>query len=122
MQLFSVGLVQLNLNGTPKRDSSGKLLETYSQKDVIEITRALTGWNTAEPEMVTINALAALAMDIAGKRLKIKHVPGPTGVRGRNSDNRLIAAKLGWRPSQPLRVGMESTYSWIYSQVQGGKK
>jgi len=51
MQLFSVGLVQLNLNGTPKRDSSGKLLETYSQKDVIEITRALTGWNTAEPEI-----------------------------------------------------------------------
>lgn len=51
MQLFSVGLVQLNLNGTPKRDANGKLLETYSQKDVIEITRALTGWNHAEPEI-----------------------------------------------------------------------
>ena len=50
MQLFSVGLVQLNMNGTAKRDASGKLLETYSQKDVIEITRALTGWNHAEPE------------------------------------------------------------------------
>ena len=49
MQLFSVGLVQLNLNGTVKRDVNGKLLETYSQKDVIEITRALTGWNSAEP-------------------------------------------------------------------------
>ena len=49
MQLFSVGLVQLNLNGTPKRDANGKLLETYSQKDVIEITRALTGWNFADP-------------------------------------------------------------------------
>ena len=45
MQLFSVGLVQLNLDGTPKRDASGKILETYSQKDVIEMTRALTGWN-----------------------------------------------------------------------------
>lgn len=45
MQLFSVGLVQLNLDGTPKRDASGKILETYTQKDVIEITRALTGWN-----------------------------------------------------------------------------
>ena len=45
MQLFSVGLVQLNMDGTPKRDSSGKVLETYSQKDVIEITRALTGWD-----------------------------------------------------------------------------
>ena len=45
MQLFSVGLVQLNMDGTPKRDASGKVLETYSQKDVIEITRALTGWD-----------------------------------------------------------------------------
>jgi uncharacterized protein (DUF1800 family) len=44
MQLFSVGLVQLNMDGTPKRDASGKVLETYTQKDVIEITRALTGW------------------------------------------------------------------------------
>jgi uncharacterized protein (DUF1800 family) len=51
MQLFSVGLVQLNLNGTFKRDASGKILETYSQKDVIEITRALTGWNSAEPDI-----------------------------------------------------------------------
>jgi len=51
MQLFSVGLVQLNLNGTPKRDASGKVIETYSQKDVIEITRALTGWNWAEPNV-----------------------------------------------------------------------
>ena len=48
MQLFSVGLIQLNLNGTPKRDAAGKLIETYSQKDVIEITRALTGWNWAD--------------------------------------------------------------------------
>jgi len=45
MQLFSVGLVQLNMDGTPKRDASGKVLETYTQQDVIEITRALTGWN-----------------------------------------------------------------------------
>jgi uncharacterized protein (DUF1800 family) len=51
MQLFSVGLVQLNLNGTSKRDANGKLLETYSQKDVIEITRALTGWDSAEPSV-----------------------------------------------------------------------
>ena len=51
MQLFSVGLVQLNLNGTPKRDASGKVIETYSQKDVIEITRALTGWSFAEPNV-----------------------------------------------------------------------
>lgn len=50
MQLFSVGLVQLNMDGTPKRDAKGKVLETYSQKDVIEITRALTGWSNADPD------------------------------------------------------------------------
>ena len=49
MQLFSVGLVQLNLNGTLKKDAAGKPLETYSQKDVIEVTRALTGWDFAGP-------------------------------------------------------------------------
>jgi uncharacterized protein (DUF1800 family) len=49
MQLFSVGLVQLNLNGTIKKDAAGKALETYSQKDVIEVTRALTGWDFADP-------------------------------------------------------------------------
>lgn len=52
MQLFSVGLVQLNMDGTPKRDAQGKVLETYSQKDVIEATRALTGWENAEPEQM----------------------------------------------------------------------
>ena len=51
MQLFSVGLVQLNMNGSIKKDASGKALETYSQKDVIEATRALTGWNNAEPNV-----------------------------------------------------------------------
>lgn len=51
MQLFSVGLVQLNMNGSIKKDASGKSLETYSQKDVIEATRALTGWNNAEPNI-----------------------------------------------------------------------
>ncbi len=48
MQLFSVGLVQLNMNGTIKKDASGKALETYTQKDVIEVTRALTGWDWAD--------------------------------------------------------------------------
>jgi uncharacterized protein (DUF1800 family) len=51
MQLFSVGLVQLNLNGTVKKDAAGKPLETYTQKDVIEATRALTGWGFAEPNV-----------------------------------------------------------------------
>jgi uncharacterized protein (DUF1800 family) len=51
MQLFSVGLVQLNMNGSIKKDASGKYLETYTQKDVIEATRALTGWDYAEPNV-----------------------------------------------------------------------
>ena len=58
MQLFSVGLVQLNMDGTTKKSASGKVLETYSQKDVIEITRALTGWTYA-PSEVELLAQAA---------------------------------------------------------------
>jgi GDP-D-mannose 3',5'-epimerase len=73
--------------------------------------------NIGSQEMVTINQLAAIVMDIAGKRLTVKHVPGPLGVRGRNSDNRLIREKLGWAPSRPLREGLEKTYSWISAQV-----
>jgi nucleoside-diphosphate-sugar epimerase len=67
--------------------------------------------------MVTINRLAELVMGIAGKKLSIKHIPGPLGVRGRNSDNRLIKQKLNWEPSRPLREGLEKTYAWISEQV-----
>ena len=73
--------------------------------------------NIGSEEMVTINHLADLAMQIAGKKLAIRHIPGPLGVRGRNSDNRLIAEKLGWKPSRPLREGLEKTYRWIEAQV-----
>ncbi len=62
-----------------------------------------------------------MAMDIAGKPLTISHVPGPLGVRGRNSDNRLIEEKLGWRPSTKLRDGMATTYRWIADQVARGR-
>jgi len=74
--------------------------------------------NIGSNEMLSINQLAGLAADIAGKSLSIKHIPGPLGVRGRNSDNRLIAEKLGWAPSQPLKTGLEKTYRWIESQVR----
>ncbi len=73
--------------------------------------------NIGSEEMVTINRLAELAMEIAGKPLRMRHVPGPLGVRGRRSDNRLIAERLGWAPSRPLREGMEKTYRWIEEQV-----
>jgi nucleoside-diphosphate-sugar epimerase len=68
--------------------------------------------------MVSINGLAEMAMRIAGKRLRIRHIPGPLGVRGRNSDNRLIRAKLGWAPSRPLEEGLRSTYVWVEAQVR----
>ncbi|MGB7549860.1 MAG: NAD-dependent epimerase/dehydratase family protein [Terracidiphilus sp.] len=77
--------------------------------------------NIGSEEMITINGLAQLAMDVAGKKLSIRNVPGPTGVRGRNSDNRLIQERLGWSPSQPLRRGIEITYRWIEQQVAGFK-
>lgn len=73
--------------------------------------------NIGSEEMISINNLARLAMEIAGKTLHIRNIPGPTGVRGRNSDNRLIEQRLGWKPTQPLRAGMEATYRWIEQQV-----
>ena len=74
--------------------------------------------NIGSDEMVTINQLADLIITISGKKLSKKHIPGPLGVRGRNSDNRLIFEKLGWRPSRPLRDGLEKTYTWIEKQVK----
>lgn len=73
--------------------------------------------NIGSEEMITINALADMAMDIAGKKLSIRHISGPLGVRGRNSDNRLIREKLGWAPTRPLREGLQKTYLWISEQV-----
>jgi nucleoside-diphosphate-sugar epimerase len=77
--------------------------------------------NIGSDEMVTINQLAQMAMDIAGKKLTLNHIPGPLGVRGRNSDNRLIASKLGWSPSRPLIEGLEKTYAWIEAQVRAAE-
>lgn len=74
--------------------------------------------NIGSEEMVTINQLAEMIMEIAGKKLNIKHIPGPQGVRGRNSDNRLIKEQLGWAPSMPLKKGLEITYAWIKEQVE----
>ena len=74
-------------------------------------------FNIGSEEMVTINQLVDLVADIAGKRIEKKHIAGPQGVRGRNSDNRLIREKLHWAPSRPLRAGLEKTYAWIETQV-----
>lgn len=73
--------------------------------------------NIGSEEMVAINQLVEMVMGIAGKTLRIKHIPGPLGVRGRNSDNRLIKERLNWAPSSPLYVGLEKTYRWIEQEV-----
>lgn len=74
--------------------------------------------NIGSEEMITINGLAEMAMKIGGKKLSIKHIPGPLGVRGRNSDNRLIKEKLGWAPSAKLEDGLAKTYAWILEQAK----
>lgn len=94
----------------------------YVEECVDAIRRMMEGdfpgpLNVGSEEMVSINQLAELIMDVAGKKIAIQHVPGPLGVRGRNSDNRLIREKLKWEPTMPLREGIESTYRWIAEQV-----
>ena len=74
--------------------------------------------NIGSEEMISINDFAKMVIDISGKNISIRNIPGPTGVRGRNSDNRLLREKLGWEPGLPLRKGMEITYKWISKQVQ----
>lgn len=74
--------------------------------------------NIGSEEMVSINQLCQIVADIAGKTIHVKHIDGPLGVRGRNSDNKLIDARLGWKPSQPLKNGLEKTYKWILQQVE----
>jgi nucleoside-diphosphate-sugar epimerase len=77
--------------------------------------------NLGSNELVTVNQLVDMVEDIAGIRLKRSYdLSAPKGVNGRNSDNTLIMAKLGWEPSIRLRVGMEKTYNWIESEMLAG--
>ncbi|MFS2013690.1 NAD-dependent epimerase/dehydratase family protein [Azospirillum sp. CT11-132] len=73
--------------------------------------------NIGSEEMVSIDQLVAEVAAVAGKRVRIRHVPGPQGVRGRRSDNGLIRSVLDWAPQQPLRTGLEHTYRWIAGLV-----
>ncbi len=96
--------------------------------ECIEGTLKLTRFNWTGPvnigsdEMISINQLVDMVMKISGKKLKKKHIKGPLGVRGRNSDNRMIFEKLGWKPELPLEMGLGKTYSWIEEQVQSSQK
>ena len=96
--------------------------------DCVEGILRLTKSDFAEPlnlgsdEMVSMNQMMELAMSFEGKKLPIKHIPGPEGVRGRNSNNDLIKEKLGWAPSVSLADGLKVTYFWIKEQLakEGG--
>ncbi|MDN5214502.1 NAD-dependent epimerase/dehydratase family protein [Fulvivirgaceae bacterium BMA12] len=73
--------------------------------------------NIGSEEMISINNLALMIMNIAEKDLEINNIPGPIGVRGRNSDNTLVNAALHWKPKYSLMEGLEKTYFWILDQV-----
>jgi GDP-D-mannose 3', 5'-epimerase len=74
--------------------------------------------NIGSDEMISINNLAAMVAGISTKKININNIPGPLGVRGRNSDNKLIKEKLNWAPSVPLKEGITKTYNWISAQVE----
>ena len=73
--------------------------------------------NIGSDEMISIDKLAEYIIDISGKEVYIKHIEGPQGVRGRNSDNKLIEAILNWKPNHILYNGLITTYKWIKMQT-----
>lgn len=77
--------------------------------------------NLGTDEMVDMNEFAELAMSFSNKKLPIKHIEGPMGVRGRNSDNTMIKAKLNWAPSISIKQGLQVTHAWIKEQVEAEK-
>ena len=74
--------------------------------------------NIGSEEMVTINRLVEITSKVAKKRVTVNHIDGPTGVRGRNSSNKLIREKLNWDYRLSLEEGIEKTYSWILEQIE----
>jgi len=80
--------------------------------------------NLGSDEMISMTDMGEMALKLAGKKdkVKIRNIPGPEGVRGRNSDNTLIKKLLGWAPDTPLSVGLEKTYKWIDAQVTQEEK
>lgn len=90
-------------------DGTLRLMESNFQKPI----------NIGSEEMISINDLAQMVIDISGKKLEIKHIQGPIGVMGRNSDNNLIRKTLGWEPTEKLKDGMQKLYGWVNQQVNG---
>jgi len=76
--------------------------------------------NMGTDHMVSIDELARMILEIAGKRdVRIRHIDGPQGVRGRNSDNSKLLATLGWQPEISLQDGLALSYGWIQAMVKG---
>ena len=73
--------------------------------------------NLGTDEMIDMNDFAYLAMSFSNKKLPIKHIPGPQGVRGRNSDNTMIKARIGWAPTISIKDGLKVTHAWIKEQI-----
>ena len=123
-------------NGNIEVWGNGKQTRSFLYIDeCIEAVRQLMKSNFTEPvnigseEMISINAFAQMAIDISGKDIAIYNLEGqafedkyghpcPLGVKGRNSDNALFETKVGWKTTQPLRVGMEKTFKWIKGQIE----
>ena len=93
---------------------------TIASKGIYKLMRSdyAEPFNLGQDRMVSINQLADMIAEIAGIRIVKKHVPGPQGVRGRNSDNNLLRKVLGWEPEISLEEGLSQTYSWIEAQVR----
>jgi GDP-D-mannose 3',5'-epimerase len=78
--------------------------------------------NIGSDEMVSMNQMAELALSFDNKKVPIKHIPGPEGVRGRNSDNTLIKQTLGWAPDTTLADGLKRLYFWIKDKIEEERK
>jgi len=112
--------------GTVEVWGDGKQTRSFLYIDeCIEATRRLVDSdfigpiNIGSEEMVTINQLVDIAAKVSGKKIEKKHIDGPLGVRGRNSNNDLIREKLGWDYSMTLEEGILKTYKWIEEQLNG---
>lgn len=110
---------QIELWGDGKQTRSFTFIEDCVE-GVLRLMKSdvRTPLNIGSDEMVAMNDMVEMIASIEHKALKIVHIPGPEGVRGRNSENTMIKAKLGWAPSIKLIDGLRKTYAWIKSQIE----
>jgi nucleoside-diphosphate-sugar epimerase len=121
-------VAKINDGGTIEVWGDGKQTRSFLYiEDCIDATTKLIRSNFSGPvnigseEMISINDLARLVIKISGKNISISNIPGPTGVRGRNSNNRLIEKKVGWKPKFSLENGIIETYKWIKHRANEDK-